>query len=150
MKNFFLVLISTFFVFSCTATTNMGSGNTGKAISVKDIANTSWKLTDISGEKVIPKKIDGKEIGAVTLDITADKISGSAGVNRYFGSYDVNGTEVTINGVGSTKMMGPDDLMKTEYKYLSVLQDVTSVELKDKNTLILKSDSDTLTFTKTK
>lgn len=147
MKNFFLVLISTFFVFSCTATTNMGSGNT---ISVKDIANTSWKLTDISGEKVIPKKIDGKEIGAVTLDITADKISGSAGVNRYFGSYDVNGTEVTINGVGSTKMMGPDDLMKTEYKYLSVLQDVTSVELKDKNTLILKSDSDTLTFTKTK
>ena len=145
MKNFFLVLISTFFVFSCTATTNMGSGNTGKAISVKDIANTSWKLTDISGEKVIPKKI-----GAVTLDITADKISGSAGVNRYFGSYDVNGTEVTINGVGSTKMMGPDDLMKTEYKYLSVLQDVTSVELKDKNTLILKSDSDTLTFTKTK
>lgn len=150
MKNFFLALISTFLIFSCTAITNVGSGNTGKVISVKDIVNTSWKLTDISGEKVVPKKIDGKEIGVVTLDITADKISGSAGVNRYFGSYDINDGEVTINGVGSTKMMGPEDLMKTEYKYLSVLQDVTSVELKDKNTLILKTDSDTLTFTKTK
>lgn len=150
MKKIFLALISTFLIFSCTAITNAGSGSTGKIINVKDILNTSWKLTDISGEKITPKKIDGKEVGAVTLDITGDKISGSAGVNRYFGTYKLTGGELEISGIGSTKMMGTPELMDIENKYLGILQDVTDVELKDRNTIILKTDSDTLTFKRTK
>lgn len=147
MKKIFFALISTFLIFSCTAITNGGSG---KTMDVKDIVNTSWKLTNISGEKITPKKIDGKEVGTVTLEITTDRISGSAGVNRYFGTYELTGEEVEIKGIGSTKMMGIPELMEIENKYLGILQDVTNVELKNKNTLILKTDSDTLTFTKIK
>ena len=94
--------------------------------------------------------IDGKETGTITLDITADKISGSAGVNRYFGTYTINGKDITVSGMGSTRMMGPQDLMEKEYKYLSVLGDVTGFEFKDSNTLILKAGTDTLTFTRVK
>ena len=153
MKKFFLAVISVFFLFSCSNTTtiqNNGAAGTGNTVKQKDIADTSWKLTAISGEKITPKMVNGKETGIITLDITADKISGSAGVNRYFGTYTINGKDITVSGMGSTRMMGPQDLMEKEYKYLSVLGDVTGFEFKDSNTLLLKAGTDTLTFTKVK
>ena len=153
MKKFFLAVISVFFLFSCSNTTTLQNSNaigTGTAVKQKDIADTSWKLTAISGETITPKIADGKETGTITLDITADRISGSAGVNRYFGAYTLNGKTITINGVGSTRMMGPQDLMEKEYKYLSVLGDVTGFEFKDSNTLVLKAGTNTLTFTRVK
>ena len=153
MKKFFLAVISVFFLFSCSNTTtlqNNSTTGTGNTVKLKDIVDTSWKLTAISGEKITPKMADGKETGIITLDITADKISGSAGVNRYFGSYKLNGKNISIDGMGSTRMMGPQDLMEREYKYLALLGDVTGFEFKDNNTLVLKSGTDTLTFARVK
>ena len=153
MKKFFLAVISVFFLFSCSNTTtlqNNSTTGTGTAVKQKDIADTSWKLTAISGEKITQKVVDGQEVGAITLDITADKISGSAGVNRYFGTYTLSGKNITLSGVGSTRMMGPQDLMEKEYKYLSVLSNVTGFEFKDNNTLVLKAGTDTLTFARVK
>ncbi|MCP1223988.1 META domain-containing protein [Sebaldella sp. S0638] len=151
MKNFFLAVISVFFLFSCSNTTTLqNNSTTGTAVKQKDIADTSWKLTAISGEKITTKMMDGKEIGAITLDITTDKISGSSGVNRYFGSYTLNGKDITLSGIGSTRMMGPQDLMENEHKYLSVLSNVTGFEFKDNNTLVLKAGTDTLTFVRVK
>jgi heat shock protein HslJ len=153
MKKIFLAVISVFFLFSCSNTTtlqNNSTTGTGNTVKIRDIADTSWKLTAISESKVTPKMADGKEIGAVTLDITADKISGSAGVNRYFGSYTLSGKDITISGIGTTRMMGPQDLMEREQKYLSLLGNVTGFELKNNNTLVLKAGTDTLTFTRVK
>ena len=153
MKKFFLAAISVFFLFSCSNTTtlqNNGATGTGTTVKQKDIADTSWKLTAISGEKITPKMMNGQEVGVITLDITADKISGSAGVNRYFGTYTINGKDITVSGMGSTRMMGPQDLMEKESKYLSALGNVTGFEFKDNNTLVLKAGADSLTFTKVK
>ena len=61
-----------------------------------------------------------------------------------------NGKNITLSGVGSTRMMGPQDLMEKESKYLSALGNVTGFEFKDNNTLVLKAGADTLTFTKVK
>lgn len=150
MKKFFLALISTFLIFSCTATTTTGSGSNTSVNTTKKIVNTSWKLVDISGKKIMVTRIADREVGAVTLDITADKISGSAGVNRYFGSYVLSNGEISISGTGSTKMMGTPELMAIEDEYLRILQDVSKVEFRGNDTLILKTDTDTLTFIKVK
>ena len=139
-------------IFSCSSTNTSAplENKDVRAASFKSLENTSWKLTDISGEKIITKNINGKETGIITLDIADDRISGSGGVNKYFGSYTVDDGIIKMSNVGSTKMMGPEDLMKVEEKYFSILQDITNVELKDENTLILKTNSDTLIFTKMK
>ena len=152
MKKILLFGISILLIFSCSSTNTSAplENKDVRAASFKSLENTSWKLTDISGEKIITKNINGKETGIITLDIAGDRISGSGGVNKYFGSYTVDDGIIKMSNVGSTKMMGPEDLMKVEEKYFSILQDITNVELKDENTLILKTDSDTLTFTKTK
>ena len=152
MKKILLFGISILLIFSCSSTNTSAplENKDVRAASFKSLENTSWKLTDISGEKIITKNINGKETGIITLDIAGDRISGSGGVNKYFGSYTVDDGIIKMSNVGSTKMMGPEDLMKVEEKYFSILQDITNVELKDENTLILKTDSDTLIFTKMK
>ena len=152
MKKILLFGISILLIFNCSSTNTSAplENKDVRAASFKSLENTSWKLTDISGEKIITKNINGKETGIITLDIADDRISGSGGVNKYFGSYTVDDGIIKMSNVGSTKMMGPEDLMKVEEKYFSILQDITNVELKDENTLILKTDSDTLIFTKMK
>ena len=55
-----------------------------------------------------------------------------------------------MSDIGSTKMMGPEDLMKVEEKYFSILQNVTSFEIQGSNTLILNSDTGSLTFKRVK
>ena len=152
MKKILLFGISILLIFSCSSTNTSAplENKDVRAASFKSLENTSWKLTDISGEKIITKNINGKETGIITLDIADDRISGSGGVNKYFGSYTVDDGIIKMSNVGSTKMMGPEDLMKVEEKYFSILQDITNVELKDENTLILKTNSDTLIFTKMK
>ena len=64
MKKFFLAAISVFFLFSCSNTTtlqNNGATGTGTTVKQKDIADTSWKLTAISGEKITPKMMLKKD-----------------------------------------------------------------------------------------
>ena len=152
MKKILLFGISILLIFSCSSTNASAPlGNKDiMAANFKSLENTSWQLTDISGEKIITKNINGKETGIITLDISDDRISGSGGVNRYFGSFTVNDGIIKMSDIGSTKMMGPEDLMKVEEKYFSILQNVTSFEIQGSNTLILNSDAGSLTFKRVK
>ena len=152
MKKILLFGISILLIFSCSSTnTSTPLGNKDViAVNLKSLKNTSWQLADISEKKIITKNINGKETGIITLDISDDRISGSGGVNRYFGSYTVDDGIIEMSYIGSTKMMGPEDLMKVEEEYFSILQDVTSFEIPDRGTLILNSDAGSLTFKKIK
>ncbi len=152
MKKILLFGISILLIFSCSSTnTSTPLGNKDViAVNLKSLKNTSWQLADISEKKIITKNINGKETGIITLDISDDRISGSGGVNRYFGSYTVDDGIIEMSDIGSTKMMGPEDLMKVEEEYFSILQDVTSFEIPDRGTLILNSDAGSLTFKKIK
>ena len=152
MKKILLFGISILLIFSCSSTNASAPlGNKDiMAANFKSLENTSWQLTDISGEKIITKNINGKETGIITLDIADDRISGSGGVNKYFGSYTVDDGIIKMSNVGSTKMMGPEDLMKVEEKYFSILQNVTSFEIWDSGILVLNSDTGSLTFKRVK
>ena len=152
MKKLLLFGISILLIFSCSSmNTSTPSGNKDMMANFKRLENTSWQLVDISGEKIITKNINGKETGIITLDISDDdRISGSGGVNRYFGSYTVDNGIIKMSSVGSTKMMGPEDLMKVEEKYFSILQNVTGFEIRDSGILVLNSDAGSLTFKRVK
>lgn len=119
-----LSLISILFIFACT-TANTASQNNKPGKVKTDIAakllNTSWELTEINGHSV---------------------------VNGYFSSYKINGDNISFGGIGATKMGGPKEFMDLEYKYFNILDKINKVELPDENTLILKSNTDTLKFTK--
>jgi len=87
---------------------------------------TGWSLTDyVSGGKSI-QTLDGT---TVTMVFSQEgRITGSAGCNHYFASYDLKGTRITIGQAGSTMMycMGAG-VMEQESAYLALLSQAASV-----------------------
>lgn len=84
--------------------------------------NNAWELASFLE--------DGTQValepeGKITFECTAEgKVGGSAGVNRYFGSFqldDLGQLEWSDPGFGSTMMAGPEALMAQEQRYLAAL-----------------------------
>lgn len=55
------------------------------------------------------------------------ELLGSGGCNNFFGTYDLNGTVLTIGPLASTKKMCPDG-MDAEQDFLTALQKSTRIE----------------------
>ncbi len=149
-KLIFLTLVSLVFV-GCTAGSSSSNGNPTDSYSSNVVLkNTSWKLTDISGEKITPVAINGKEVGAVTIKFDGEnRVSGKSAVNNYFGSYKQSGKKLEFSQIGGTLMAGDPKLMTLEEKYLGLISDVNEVVKKDSSTLVLKTSSgQVLTFIK--
>ena len=142
MKRLLFLFISVLLLFSCSSTTSTNNSKNNTA----SLENTSWRLTDISGEK-IPPKSDNQRFGDFTLNIGTDSINGSSGINSFFGSYTINNGKITTKGIAGTLMAGPDNLMKLEGRYLKALNNIKSYKIIN-NTLKIESDTDTLTFQK--
>ena len=100
----------------------------------KEILNTEWKLVNMAG----------RNLGSyenITISFSEDGVSGNSGVNTYFSSYVITNNNITIGVLSSTKMAGPDNLMRLERDFAKFLQNVKKIKLADKNTLILSTEN---------
>ena len=108
----------------------------------KEILNTEWKLVNMAG----------RNLGSyenITISFSEDGVSGNSGVNTYFSSYVITNNNITIGVLSSTKMAGPDNLMKLERDFSTLIQNVKKIKLADKNTLVLTTaNGKNLTFQK--
>ncbi|MEM7633369.1 MAG: META domain-containing protein [Pseudomonadota bacterium] len=57
------------------------------------------------------------------------KVSGHAGCNRFFTSYEQNGSKLKIAGIATTRKLCGDAVMKREREWLGVLKRVRAIEL---------------------
>ena len=73
----------------------------------------------------------------IGFDANEPKFYGSV-VNRYFGGYSINGSNISLQPEGTTMMMGPEAEMKAEAEWLQYLLQITEYTLKG-NELILKT-----------
>lgn len=99
----------------------------------------SKESTTINGKEYKLVNAPDNAIVTIAFDETEDKFSGQAPINRYFGSYTVEGENFTFGTAGSTMMAGPQDLMKAEYEYLQFLPTVKTYKLDGKK-LIMSND----------
>ena len=108
----------------------------------KEILNTEWKLVDMAGRTL-------KNHEDVTIAFTEDGVNGNSGVNNYFSSYKIKDNNITIGILSSTRMAGPENLMKLERDFSQYIQNVKKIRLLDKNTLVLTTgNGKNLTFKK--
>ena len=89
------------------------------------LIGTNWTLESFHIADAVSSVISGTTITAI---YAADgSVSGSAGCNRYFASYNVTGTSLSIGPAGSTKMYcGTPGVMQQESSYLTLLSQVTT------------------------
>ena len=84
------------------------------------LVGTNWTLESFHTGDAVSSVLAGTTITAV---FTKDgSITGSAGCNQYFASYNVTGTSLQVSQVGSTKMAcGAPGVMQQESSYLTLI-----------------------------
>ena len=113
----------------------------------KKLKNTSWKLLNMDGKDV--SKLISKNENNITLSFNENGINGNSGINNYFGDCEIVNNNIKVGPLGSTRMAGPENLMKVEREFLELLGNSKKVKLSDQKTLILTTDKGkTLTFEK--
>ena len=88
-----------------------------------------------------------KNDAVITLGFSAmeDRFFGAV-VNRYFGTYKQNESNIEFMLGGATMMMGTPSEMKAEQAYLSSLAKVVSFSLKEKGLILKTSDGQEMIF----
>jgi heat shock protein HslJ len=86
------------------------------------LEGTLWTLVSYGDPSDPQAVLEGSEITA-EFDSVEGTVSGSAGCNGYFGSYEVDGETIIFGLLGSTLMAcaEPEGIMEQEVAYLAVL-----------------------------
>jgi heat shock protein HslJ len=98
-------------------------------VSAPALPGTTWSATALARDSgALTALVPGSKI---TLAFGADgRASGSAGCNRYFASYQAEGSKLSLKGGGSTRMMcGGDSVMAQEQAYLRALDTVATMRI---------------------
>ena len=100
------------------------------------LRSTYWKLVALGSTPV--NVADNQREPHIILQPDANRVNGSGGCNRMFGSYALRGDALTFSGVGSTKMACQDG-MDVETSFLPALQRVARWRIADRQLELLDS-----------
>lgn len=91
--------------------------------------------------------IDVPDDATITLGVADGLVSGMAACNTYRGSFEVDGTTVTVGQLVSTERGCEQPLMDAEAAYTSALQSVETAEVTDTTLVLTGPESTRLSFT---
>lgn len=96
----------------------------------ESIEGIQWQLAELSGVAVSPSA-GGVQRPFVTFDAARKQVTGFAGCNNFFGSYERDGTSLKFGPIGSTRMSCPDLQMSLETEFFMALEKTRAWRLKD-------------------
>jgi heat shock protein HslJ len=101
------------------------------------VVETQWNLIELNGTAVNAPGAEGQVY--IYLQQEGDKLSGSDGCNRFFGSYDLSGSSLEFHSVAQTLMACRGGFTEREAELIEALKLVASYQISD-NALQLKVD----------
>lgn len=105
---------------------------------LKDFENKEFALSNLYNDYKI------------TLSFEGEKIYGFSGVNRYFGSFKLDGNKIEISNLAMTKMAGSPEAMRAEQAYLDLLNKAVKFEILKDNLILYTDNNEKLEFVLTK
>jgi heat shock protein HslJ len=140
MKKVFLLVLALGMVFTIIGASGCSS-STGT-----DLEGKKW-LLESYGDPDSPQAVIKDT--RVTAEFSEGEVTGIAGCNNYFGSYEVSGKSLTFGPVANTEMycMDPEGVMDQETDYLTALQSAKTYEITAGKLQITYSGNQVLTFT---
>jgi copper homeostasis protein (lipoprotein) len=98
------------------------------------IEGKTWRLTELPGQSLAA--IEPERAPSLTLDPATRRASGSAGCNRFSGTYELHGNTLRFGPLATTRMACPPEIMAVEDALLKALAAETAWSLQD-GTLVL-------------
>ena len=128
MKNILMVIPFVFLLGACTNVSSVPKSQP-QMVQLVDVTSNDYVLTNM---------YQGQ---GLTLGFDNDgRVFGYSGLNRFFGKADVRNGHLKIEQIGSTKMGGPQEALIREAQYMTMLENMTNIELKN-DKLILSNDA---------
>jgi putative lipoprotein len=118
---------------------DVAAGSPPTSVGLED---TTWVLMSFGEPKFERSVLPNTEITAEFFS-TERTVKGSAGCNSYFGSYEVEGTQLSIPGpIAATEMacMEPEGIMDQEQEYLTIIENVETYEIEGTHLQINSGD----------
>lgn len=135
MKKILIIIPFLLMIGGCNNLENREVLNIPKFLTLKDVSKSDYVLTNI-----FPNQ-------DVTLGFNENgRIFGYSGMNRYFGKAQINGNNINIEVIGTTRMSGTDAQLITETVYLDLLKTMKEIELKDNKLILMNDKGETLEF----
>ncbi len=112
-----------------------------EAVSAISLEGTQWQLVEINGEPIDLQAGDQPaRVPGILFDAEKSTLGGLAGVNRFSGTYELDGQKLKFGPLMLTRMMGPEHLMAIEGQHTGMLGRVSSWKIEAKQ-LVLSDDS---------
>lgn len=114
-----ILFLGTMLILLALSSCGLFTGGSGS-----DLNGTAWTLQSYGGESLIADT-------TMTAEFESGEVSGSASCNHYFGSYQIKGDQITVEGLGWTEMacMDPDGIMEQEQTIMSLLSKAVSYRI---------------------
>lgn len=111
-----------------------------KSVLPPSLIGTIWAAETIDGQPVI-------DDSGVVVGISEGRIGGFAGCNTYSGPYDVEGNEVRVGPLATTRISCEEALMEQETAFITNLEQANSYQIVDEDLHLLDENGETtLTF----
>jgi len=117
----------------------------GKIPEAVGLEDNKWQLVEINEASV--SSLAGEKQPYILFDSAQKKVTGFAGCNNFFASYEINGTSLKFGPVGSTRMACPDLEMNLETEVFKVLDKTRSWDIRDGRLLLLDESNVLARFT---
>ena len=91
------------------------------------LAGSNWKVTAFNNNREAVVGVMGE--GELTLSFGAEEVSGSAGCNRFWAGYSVDGETISFEPIASTRRFCGEDLMQQEQEFLAALASAVRWEI---------------------
>jgi heat shock protein HslJ len=111
------------------------------AVTLDAIVGPTWTLVSINGENVVDQSNASMILGA------GGKVAGNAGVNRFSGTAEIEGNQISFGPLVTTRRAGPPALMAQESMFLKAMSEVVAMQLAVDGTLKLVNANDVAILT---
>ncbi len=92
------------------------------------LTGTRWRALSI-GDRPAQHPGEGREDVHLQFDPDAMRVYGSGGVNRFHGSFKVDGDRLSFSQMALTRMAGPPELMRQEDALMAALEKTASYRI---------------------
>ena len=137
---FGLAILLVALLISCVKRETAGTG-----AAVIGIEGPKWRLVEVRDTPVSPQP--GERRPFITFDTTNKQASGFAGCNNFFGSYELDGSSLKFGPVGATRMFCEGATGVVEMRFMELLEQTRTWELRDGELLLLDGSKVLARFT---
>jgi heat shock protein HslJ len=122
----------------------LGSGDSHMMftpVAAPDLAGREWEAVSMNnGRGAIASLLSGTTL---TLAFDIDRVSGTAGCNRFFGPYTRSGESIALGPLATTRVACDPAVVQQEAAYLAALEASTSLSLRGNQLWLADADGAT-------